>query len=65
MARKAITIEDRMREFCKTANEYEIIRMRDMMNNALLFRFGADDEMPKPKRTRKPKEPQAKLAGVE
>ena len=66
MARKAITIEDRVLQFCIEAQTpAEIERVRDICTTALAVRSGKVQAEP-PKRQRKPKEaPQAKLAGVE
>ena len=67
MSRKAITIEDRVREVCSYASKEEIRAIRGICDNALYFRWPEDAaRSPKPKRTRKPKEaPQTRLAGVE
>ena len=66
MARKAITIEDRVREFCKTAPIESIKGIKAICDDAIYFRpdIGLSSE-PVQKRQRKAKEaPQAKPAVV-
>lgn len=63
MARKAITIEERLRDFCCTATTEEIRAAQAMLDLAVHIRSGGNGEPPR-KRTRKD-EPQAKLAGVQ